>query len=281
MINKELLKRIELVVFDLDGTLTDDRDNISPQIISLIKKLKNKGVKFSIATGRLHSAVLEHAKKIEIDIPLITLDGTLIKNPATDEIIFESSVPKKYVKRALELSDKFLLKIALCNADAIFYTEENSLIPTLLEKNGAPFSLVESYNNSLDNILEIVITGEYSENIKYVSNKMSFPYTFGIQTTHYRSQSHGGVYYIEIRKIGSDKGDGLRKLCRHLAIKEKNTAVMGDWYNDKSLFETEALKIAMANAVPEIKKLADMVTKKSNNEEGSAEFLKLLLEAKS
>ena len=59
-----------------------------------------------------------------------------------------------------------------------------------------------------------------------------------------------------------------------------NTAVLGDWYNDKSLFDTDALKIAVANAVPEIKKMADIVTKRNNNEEGVAEFLKILLQAK-
>jgi hypothetical protein len=66
-----------------------------------------------------------------------------------------------------------------------------------------------------------------------------------------------------------------------LKISINNTAVVGDWYNDKAMFDTEALKIAVKNAVPEIKKLADYVTEKSNNDGGVNEFLKMLLDAKS
>lgn len=80
--------------------------------------------------------------------------------------------------------------------------------------------------------------------------------------------------------MGSNKGEALKKLCKHCRIKIKNAAVLGDWYNDKSLFETDALKIAVDNAVPEIKRLSDMVTKNSNNEGGANEFLKLLLKSK-
>ena len=80
--------------------------------------------------------------------------------------------------------------------------------------------------------------------------------------------------------MGSSKGEGLKKLLKYLKLKEKETAVLGDWYNDKSLFETDALKIAVANAVPELKYMADFVTKRTNNEDGVAEFLKMLYKAK-
>ncbi|GBD89837.1 phosphoglycolate phosphatase [bacterium BMS3Abin04] len=56
--------------------------------------------------------------------------------------------------------------------------------------------------------------------------------------------------------------------------------MLGDWYNDKSLFETYALKIAVANAVQEIKDLSDYVLEKTNNEDATAEFLQMVLEAK-
>lgn len=281
MISKEVLKRIELVIFDLDGSILDDNGNLNEDTILLINKLSRIGIKFSIATGRLHNAVLNFAETLSIDIPIITLDGTLIKNPKTNQVIYKSNVPLKVVNKALELADKYFLKIALCHADAIYYTEENSLIPNLLEKFGAKYELVDSYNGYLSDTLEIVMTGDYSDMVRQTSNKLSFPFTFGIRTSFYKSQKHGGIYYLEVRKMGSTKGIGLKRLCKHSIIKIKNTAVIGDWYNDMSLFETDALKIAVANAVPEIKKMADMVTKETNNNGGINEFLKLMLKAKS
>ncbi|MEE9429929.1 MAG: HAD hydrolase family protein, partial [Melioribacteraceae bacterium] len=76
------------------------------------------------------------------------------------------------------------------------------------------------------------------------------------------------------------KGSGLVQLTKHLKIKIKDTAVLGDWYNDRSMFETKALKIAVANAVEKIKNMADYVTERTNNEDGTAEFLSMLLKAK-
>ncbi len=280
MIDKDILKRIKLVVFDLDGTLVNDQNQIGEETKSLIKELSSIGVQFSIATGRLLSAVTNHADELGIKIPLITLDGTLIQRYPGDKSIFESHLPIKYVQRALNLADKYLVQVALCHDKAIYFTEENSLFPQLMDKFGAKYQQVFSYDNYLDGTLEVIMVSDYKDNVKHVSSKMSFPYTFGVRTAFYKSQSQGGTYYVEIRKMGSSKGDGLKRLLSHLKIKMKETAVVGDWYNDKSLFENDSLKIAMENAVPELKRMADLVLKKNNNEDGSAEFLKMLLQAK-
>lgn len=280
MINKDILKNIKLVVFDLDGTLLNENGKIGEESKSLIKELQNKNVLFSIATGRLLSAVSDIADELEIKIPLITLDGTLIKRFPNEKSVYESHLPVKYVKRALTLADKFLLKVALCHDNAIYYTEENSIFPQMIEKFGAKYKLVYSYDNYLKNNLEIVLASDYQPNIKHVANKMSFPYTFGLRSSYYKTNSQGGLYLLEIRKFGADKGNGLKKLLKHLKIKMKYTAVIGDWYNDKSLFETDCLKIAMGNAVPELKRLADYTLKKTNNEDGVADFLKMIIDAK-
>jgi Cof subfamily protein (haloacid dehalogenase superfamily) len=280
MIKKEFLRKIKLVVTDLDGTLVDDEDTISEETVTLVKELRKLGVEFTIATGRLLSAVTYHADKLEIKVPLITLDGTIVNRYPGEPSIFDAFLPVKHVKRAISLADKFLLNIALCHDSAIYYTEGNSILPTMLDKFGAPFEEVVSYDNYLSKTLEIVICGDDKQAVKHVANKMSFPYTFGIRNSFYKSRQHGGAYHLELRKIGISKAESMKRLQKHLKIKMKETAVVGDWYNDKSLFETDAIKIAVANAVPVIKKMADYVTKRTNNENGIAEFLTMLYKAK-
>jgi len=280
MIDKNILKKIKLVVFDLDGTLINDQNVIGIETKNLIKELSALGVQFSIATGRLLSAVTEHADSLNIKIPLITLDGTLIQRYPGEKSIFEAHLPVKYVKRALKLADKYLVQAALCHDKAIYYTEDNSLFPQLMDKFGAKYQQVFSYDNYMENTLEVIMVSDYKENIKYISKKMSFPYAFGVRSSYYKSNSQGGTYYIEVRKIGCNKGDGLKRLLKHLRINIKETAVVGDWYNDKSLFENDSLKVAMENAVPELKRMADLVLKKNNNEDGTADLLKMLLQAK-
>ena len=97
----------------------------------------------------------------------------------------------------------------------------------------------------------------------------------------YKSQDIRDFIISKFVKPVPVKEQVLKKLCKYLKINIKDSAVLGDWYNDKTLFETDALKIAVANAVPEIKKMADFVTAKSNDEEGVLEFFEMMLKAKS
>jgi hydroxymethylpyrimidine pyrophosphatase-like HAD family hydrolase len=149
-----------------------------------------------------------------------------------------------------------------------------------MEKYEAKFEQIDNYENFLTRTLEIVICGDYKQSMRKIEQKMQFPSSFGLKTSFYKSNDQDGVYFLEIRNKNCSKGEGFAKLIKHLKINVKHCAVIGDWYNDRSLFRTKAVKIAVANAVDEIKSMADYITEKTNNEDGTAEFLEMVLEAK-
>lgn len=280
MFDLEKLKKIELVIFDVDGTLVNDEGEIGERTKKTIMQLKKCGILFSFASGRLHSALVPLAEELKIYSPLISLDGTAIKSIAGKEFIYRSFLNESHVKKAIEYSEKYLLNIALCHSEAIYYTEQNSVIPKLMNKFGAVYKEVDSYDDFTDKTLEIVFAGDKRRTVEYIRDKLSFPLTFGTSVSFFRSQTHEGIYYLEVRRSGSSKGKAMRRLLKYLKIKENHTAVLGDWYNDISLFESKAIKIALRNAIPELKKAADYVLDKSNNEEGVIEFLEALLKSK-
>ncbi len=280
MIDKNRLKKIKLIVFDLDGTLLNNNNEVGKESKELITELRKLGVRFSFASGRLHSAITEHADTLGLHTPLISLDGSLIKSYPKGELIFESSIHPRFVRKAVKYADSLLLKIALCHGDAIFYTDHNSTIPEMLDKFGAKYVEVDSYEHYLDKTLEVVVAGDMKDSVKLFHRRMMFPYTFGLGASYYKSHSRGDLYYVEVRKSGTDKGTGLKRLAKHLGISVGETAVMGDWHNDRKLFETGALAIAVQNAINEIKYHADFVTEKTNDEDAAAEFLNMVLEAK-
>ena len=280
MSDKERLKNIKIVVSDLDGTLLKNDGSVGVETKKLIRELHKYDVLFSFATGRLHSAVTDIAKDLEIENPIISLDGSLIKDYPSGETIFESFLKKKYVEKAVKFADDYLLNVALCHSDAIYFTEFNTVIPKLLNKFGAKYKEVSTYNNLMDQTLEIVFVGDNKESIEFVKDKFTFPYAFDCNASYYRSQSKRGLYYLDIRRAGSSKGKGLKRLLKYLQIKTHQSVVMGDWYNDISMFESDAIKVAVANSIPELIRNADHVTERSNNNEGPAEFLEMILRAK-
>lgn len=274
------LKNIELVVFDIDGTLLNNDGAVGDKTKQLIKELKKLGVIFSFASGRLHSSIIPIAEDLNIRVPFISLDGSVIKSSTSKEFIYKAFLKQKNVQKAIELSEQYLINIALCHADAIYYTESNSVIPKLVDKYGAVYKEVKSYDDYTSETLEIVFAGDNKRAVEYLRDKFSFPFTFGCTTSFFRSHTYDEIYYLEVRKSGSSKGKALIRLIKELKVDIKNTAVLGDWYNDISLFETKALKVAMQNAISELKHNADIVLKKTNNEDGMSDFLELLLNAK-
>lgn len=280
MLDEKRLKKLEFILFDLDGTLLNKYGEIGEKSVEYVKELKEMGVRFSFATGRLHNSIINYASQLELNCPLISLDGATIKSYPANNIIYESFIKESYVNKAITMADAGLLKIALSHDEAIYYTAANSLVPQLMDKYDAKFKQIESYDDFTNRTLEIIICGDFKKAIKNIEEKMKFPSAFGLKTSFYKSQDQDGVYFLEIRNKNCSKGAGYKKLLKSLKINIKNTAVIGDWYNDRSLFRTKALKIAVANAVVEIKEMADYITKKSNDEDGTAEFLEMVVKAK-
>jgi len=277
---EERLKKLKLIVFDLDGTLLSDDGNIGDRTKTLIKELKKLDVSFSFATGRLHSAITALAAELNVKAPLISLDGSLIKSFPENKVLFEYSLKSKHVLKAISFAEKYLLNIALCHGDAIYYTEHNSVIPRIMDKFGAKYKEISDYDGYIENTLEVVFAGDNKEAIKHIHERMDIPYVFGVNTSYFKSQRNAGIYYLEVRRKGATKKTGVYHLLKHFKLKINQTAVVGDWYNDLALFQTDALKVALSNAVPEIKKYSDIELKKSNNEDGTGEFLEMVLKAK-
>ena len=79
--------------------------------------------------------------------------------------------------------------------------------------------------------------------------------------------------YVEVFASGASKGNALQALADHLGIRKEETACIGDGENDLSMFRAAGLKIAMGNAVPELKKAADIITG-TNDRDGAAEAVR-------
>jgi Cof subfamily protein (haloacid dehalogenase superfamily) len=280
MFDNKILKNLKLIVTDIDGTLLNDEGKLGAESKKLIKELINDGVCFTLATGRLYSAAKDLAEELSLNGFIISLDGAAINDFKNDRTIFESFLKTAQVKKAISISEELLIKLVLCHSNSIYFTEYNSIIPMLLNKYGAEYQQVESYEKYLKGTLEIVCASDMKNSVKQMEEKFHFPYTFGCDTSFFRSHTNENIYYLEIRKAGSSKGRAFERLLKHLKIKQVQAAVIGDWYNDITLFNTKAVKVAVANAVPELINSADIVTAKTNNDDGAAEFFEMVLKAK-
>lgn len=89
------------------------------------------------------------------------------------------------------------------------------------------------------------------------------------------SAAYTGIY-AEVYSKKASKGNALSALQNYLGISGEETACIGDGENDLSMFEAAGMKIAMGNAVAELKEKADQVTA-SNDRDGAAAAIEKLL----
>lgn len=269
------LKRIKVVVSDVDGTLTTNDNQVGELTQDLVKKLKSKNILTTFATQRIHSSIVDFARELEIEIPMITINGALIQD-LKGNALFKAVINPKYVEKALNFCDEFFVRIALVYNDEIVYTESNSVLKDFMYRIGTNYRLVDSYKNYVNDVLEIIMLGNEKSVIKHIQKKMNFPYKFFVNAKYYRSSTRLGIYNLEIRKSGTSKLTGIKKLAKHLKCRKHEIAVIGDWYNDRELFEYGGLNVALQNAVAELKNNAHYITERTNNEDGVGEFLQLL-----
>lgn len=276
---KKRFKKIKLIVSDIDGTLVDSKNEVSELTNGIVKKLKSKNILFSLASQRSHSSIVPIAESLDISIPVISINGALIRDLKGDVVLNNSVIDKKYVEKAIKLAEDNYIKIAFCYNDRIVYTEDNSVLKDFMSRFGTTYDKVSDYKNYTDNVLEIIMSGNDRKIMRKVQKKMTLPFGLLLKVKFFRSQAFQGVYNIEILRKGISKKTGLRILTKHLNIKRNEVMVFGDWYNDRDLFQFGGTNIALDNAVDELKDMADHVSERSNDEDGIGHFLKYFYES--
>ena len=85
---------IKMFVSDLDGTLLNEKSEISQQTADAIKFAQNKGIKFVVASGRSWDTASQLIKKFSIECDFILLNGAEFRD-STGKVIFRQSMSNK------------------------------------------------------------------------------------------------------------------------------------------------------------------------------------------
>lgn len=81
------------LITDMDGTLLPENKILSDRDKSAIKQFIKDGGKFTIATGRTLQSAEKYIKELEIELPVILYNGSLIYDTHTDDVMFTDQLP--------------------------------------------------------------------------------------------------------------------------------------------------------------------------------------------
>lgn len=262
--------KIEAVAIDLDGTLLNSNHEISDFTKKTLFKVREKGIRVYIATGRLYKSLYKYKEELEIDTPVICYNGAMAVDGKTDEKIFEIPLKNTVIYRLIEISREKRVHLNLFS-DEKWYAE---CIGKELEEYEKSSGL-KSHLVNFDKIKDLKITkGMYvGENEKLLEINSILEKEFDNKI--YRAFSK--PYFLEILNENVSKGDTLIKILRKEEIDPKKTVAFGDGFNDLEMLKLVGVGVAMENAPEELKSKVKNITV-SNDEDGVAKFLIELLE---
>lgn len=270
----------KIIAIDLDGTLLDNRLNISDENIKYLELAKKKGFEIVICTGRPYNGMVRFLKQINRSIEivkyLVLLNGASIYNLDNKEYIMQNYLDSCVVKKALELATKFRNKninlVGMNNHQFITIKSKN-ISKELIEdarKNNMEITYVE--NNEFENkkdINKIFFIGDYIS-LNEVQEELNNIFSDKV----YSVRSSGLIY--EVLPLGINKGSGLETLIDHFKV-DCNIISIGDELNDLPMFEISNIKIAMGNSNEIVKQKADFITY-SNDDSGVSKAVEWILD---
>ncbi len=264
---------------DLDFTFLRSDQSVSPFSREVWNGLVESGVKLSVATARSYTGVMKLLSGLNLTEPLILLDGVMIASP-NGEILDLRAIGRELGDEIIDLSFKVLesypLLVGLESDDKerfIYPKKRNCFQEELLKTFHNDRRLIDAEPfRAMDRNLKIVYldtekrTRELAEALKE---------RFGDAIEIKRSKDpYIDCWFMTVLDAKGDKAHALLKLEEIEEVEKENTTVFGDSHNDIGLFEAAGRKVAVANAIDELKNVADIVLPWSNDEDAVAKFLK-------
>jgi len=256
---------IKAIVTDLDGTLLNEKKEISKYNKKVISKLLEKGIDVYIATGRIYKSMKRYKEELNIQNECICYNGAMIVDGKNDEIIYEVTLKEDVSKKIIDIARKRDIHLNIFQNELWYVEKENEISKMYKTTSGLDY-IVKNFDEFENyNFTKVMYIAENAK-LKEIENEIKNIMGDKIYSAYSRA------IYFEVLNKGISKGHALSMLMEKKGIKKENILALGDAYNDVEMLETAGVSVIMENAEEELKKRFDHIAP-SNEESGLGRFL--------
>ncbi|MCC7437563.1 MAG: Cof-type HAD-IIB family hydrolase [Armatimonadetes bacterium] len=269
------------IVCDLDGTLLNRDEMIGAATSQMIAALRAVGIQFILATRRHHHAAEPYADLLHLDTPVISLDGAMVSLPHQSSPMFTAPFDQEFARDILEEIEQTIeANFCAVTPGCLFVSDADMALPVQHHHWNINTQSVDSAAMVQQPIIEVIATGGY-HSVNAVYNYIEAKMNKGeLKVRLYQSRSRQQSWLLEARPRNANKQTAADQVAASLGISMKQVIAIGDYYNDVELCRKAGFAVAMQNAVPELKQIADYVTNRSCLDDGIDDFLETLMEAR-
>lgn len=272
---------IKLIASDMDGTLLNEKHKIDKETVIAIKKAEGAGIIFAISTGREYDTVKPLLDENDIRCQCVLMNGAEYRDEKGN-ILEEINIDQKVAFKIINILQKEKVSARIFTNKGIFTTDTKEEALKEMTYRTLSFDPELTYEEAV----ELAKIQPYFTQLKYITNLEEFFYSDievrkfvafhnNIEIINKMKKVIGGIQdiavsssfidNIEVTHITAQKGIILAKVAQKMGFQKEEVLVLGDSFNDYSMFTEFSESVAMGNAIPEIKEIAKYITDTNNN----------------
>lgn len=259
-----------ILAADLDDSLLRTDLTISMRTKSAIKKAEAAGYLVVLASGRLSLAMEKYVRILNLHKKkgyVISSNGALITESNTGSIVHQAKLPSETALMVYDLADAEGFSVQIYEGDTIYVSRRNEFADMDVKLTNLHQVVAEDFRSMAQaGPLKLLVPGDpmilkpLAEILKnYLEEK----------ATIFTSKP----YFLEILPANCHKGSALAIIADLVQVPRESVIAIGDSMNDEAMIRWAGVGVCMQNGCEEIKKIADIVTRKINDDDGVAAFI--------
>lgn len=235
------------IFFDVDGTMVSFRTHkMSPALLEGLHKLRDKGIKLFVATGR-HAAMLSYVRSAFPFDGYMTLSGQHCR--CGGQVIYRNPMSSQAVEELVGAACTNEFATIFLEEEEVYINRADELTQRFMGQLDLPLPPVRDPRRALDRELYQAITFLNRDNERLLLDKAPH-----IKTTRWHPE------FLDVIPTDGGKDKGVDAILAHYNIPLEQAMAFGDGENDLSMLRHAGIGVAMGSAAPEVQQAADYVT---------------------
>lgn len=260
------MSKYKMVALDLDGTLLNNKSEISQKNIEILRSLHQDGIEIIIATGRTFLTSKQYGKILDLPIHMICSNGAIIKDLKEEKTIYSKSIKIEETEKLLKFGIQNKINVTVYEDSMIYLNEKSDFLVNLFQQYEIPHMISKNLINKIERDPQMVIFRDYMDNIAHLEK---FIKEEGMSL----SLTHSTPHSVEIMADGVNKYSGVSYYAKMKGIKNEEIITMGNSMNDYEMLKYSGLGIAMKNSDELLLEKFSNLSEKDNDENGVYEEL--------
>lgn len=255
---------IKMVAVDLDGTLLNSQIEMTARTEAALKQAMDQGVQIILATGKTRASARAIIERLNLTTPGVYIQGLSIHN-GDGSVRYQQTLDATVAQTVIAYAEQQNYTLIVYSGADIFVRELNQHTHILIDYHETAPQAIGSMIGFDRPINKMLFIDEPTtiENIHaYLSASVNGS----------ASLARSMPFIVEILPSGASKGKGLQLVAEDMQIAPKHILAIGDGENDIEMLQYAGIGVAVSNAMPRVKEVADYVVG-TNDEDGVAEAI--------